>query len=132
MQISIHSPHTRGDSINFQKSNRIQGSLYNKLIIPHLFQTLKPVFMAQSSPNGVRNPLGSHDSYTFARLFKGRIASLHDLAGYALRQMLGIDANLIIFKAAGCGNFRFTLNIHELEQLPRGGFAQLAVMLKDD
>ena len=58
--------------------------------------------------------------------------SLHDLAGYALRQMLGIDGELIILKAARRGNFGFALNIHELEQLPRGGVAQLTVMLEDN
>ena len=58
--------------------------------------------------------------------------SLHDLAGYALRQMLGIDGELIILKAARRGNFGFALNIHELKQLPRGGFAQFAVMLEDN
>ena len=29
--ISIHSPHARGDSINFQRIHRIQGSLYNTI-----------------------------------------------------------------------------------------------------
>ena len=58
--------------------------------------------------------------------------SLHDLAGYALRQMIGIDAELIILKAARRGDFGFALNIHEFEQLPRRGFAQFAVMLEDN
>ena len=31
--------------------------------------------------------------------------SLYDLAGYALRQMIGIDGELIILKAARRGNF---------------------------
>ena len=35
--ISIHSPHARGDSINLQKSFWIQGSLYNKNITAHFF-----------------------------------------------------------------------------------------------
>ena len=74
----------------------------------------------------------SHDSFTFARLFRGCISSLHDLTGHALRQMIRINVKLIVLKTTRSGNLRFTLNIHEFEQLPRGGFAQFTVMLEDN
>ena len=121
--ISIHSPHARGDSINLQKSFWIQGSLYNKIITAHFSKTLKPFLWSKIKLLGVRSLPKSHDSFTFARLFGGCISSLHDLTSHALRQMIRINVKLIILKTTRSGNLRFTLNIHEFEQLPRGGFA---------
>ncbi len=46
--------------------------------------------------------------------------------------MIRINVKLIILKTTRSGNLRFTLNIHEFEQLPRGGFAQFTVMLEDN
>ena len=132
MLISIHSPHARGDSINLQKSVWIQGSLYNKNITAHFSKTLKPFLWPKIKLLWVRSLPKSHDSFTFARLFRGCISSLHDLASHALRQMIRINVKLIVFKAARRSNPRFTMNIHEFEQLPRRGFAQFTVMLEDN
>ena len=121
--ISIHSPHARGDSINLQKSFWIQGSLYNKNITAHFSKTLKPFLWPKIKLLWVRSLPKSHDSFTFARLFRECISSLHDLTSHALRQMICINVKLIILKTTRSGNLRFTLNIHEFEQLPRGGFA---------
>ena len=66
-QISIHSPHTRGDSISLQKSIRIYVSLHNKTMIHRFSELYKPLFAAQSPIFGVRSPRESHDSFTFAR-----------------------------------------------------------------
>ena len=70
--ISIHSPHTRGDSISLQKSIRIYVSLHNKTMIHRFSELYKPLFAAQSPIFGVRNPRKSHDSFTFARPSVGR------------------------------------------------------------
>ena len=70
--ISIHSPHTRGDSISRQKSIRIYVSLHNKAMIHRFSRLYKPLFAAQSPIFGVRSPRESHDSFTFARLSAGR------------------------------------------------------------
>ena len=72
MLISIHSPHTRGDSISLQKSIRIYVSLHNKTMIHRFSELYKPLFAAQSPIFGVRSPRKSHDSFTFARLSAGR------------------------------------------------------------
>ena len=71
-QISIHSPHTRGDSISLQKSIRIYVSLHNKTMIHRFSELYKPLFAAQSPIFGVRSPRKSHDSFTFARPSDGR------------------------------------------------------------
>ena len=42
--ISIHSPHTRGDSISLQKSIRIYVSLHNKTMIHRFSGLYKPLF----------------------------------------------------------------------------------------
>ena len=42
--ISIHSPHTRGDSISLQKSIRIYVSLHNKTMIHRFSELYKPLF----------------------------------------------------------------------------------------
>ena len=68
IRISIHSPHTRGDSISLQKSIRIYVSLHNKTMIHRFSRLYKPLFAAQSPIFGVRSPRESHDSFTFARL----------------------------------------------------------------
>ena len=70
--ISIHSPHTRGDSISLQKSIRIYVSLHNKTMIHRFSGLYKPLFAAQSPIFGVRSPRESHDSFTFARPSAGR------------------------------------------------------------
>ena len=70
--ISIHSPHTRGDSISLQKSIRIYVSLHNKTMIHRFSELYKPLFAAQSPIFGVRSPRKSHDSFTFARPSDGR------------------------------------------------------------
>ena len=70
--ISIHSPHTRGDSISLQKSIRIYVSLHNKTMIHRFSELYKPLFAAQSPIFGVRSPRESHDSFTFARPSDGR------------------------------------------------------------
>ena len=44
MLISIHSPHTRGDSISLQKSIRIYVSLHNKTMIHRFSELYKPLF----------------------------------------------------------------------------------------
>ena len=72
LTISIHSPHTRGDSISLQKSIRIYVSLHNKTMIHRFSRLYKPLFAAQSPIFGVRSPRESHDSFTFARLSAGR------------------------------------------------------------
>ena len=69
--ISIHSPHTRGDSISLQKSIRIYVSLHNKTMIHRFSELYKPLFAAQNPIFGVRSPWESHDSFTFARLSEG-------------------------------------------------------------
>ena len=69
--ISIHSPHTRGDSISLQKSIRIYVSLHNKTMIHRFSGLYKPLFAAQNPIFGVRSPRESHDSFTFARLSEG-------------------------------------------------------------
>ena len=71
-EISIHSPHTRGDSISLQKSIRIYVSLHNKTMIHRFSELYKPLFAAQSPIFGVRSPRESHDSFTFARPSVGR------------------------------------------------------------
>ena len=71
-RISIHSPHTRGDSISLQKSIRIYVSLHNKTMIHRFSGLYKPLFAAQSPIFGVRSPRKSHDSFTFARPSVGR------------------------------------------------------------
>lgn len=71
VRISIHSPHTRGDSISLQKSVRIYVSLHNKTMIHRFSGLYKPLFAAQSPIFGVRSPRESHDSFTFARLSEG-------------------------------------------------------------
>ena len=43
-RISIHSPHTRGDSISLQKSIRIYVSLHNKTMIHRFSELYKPLF----------------------------------------------------------------------------------------
>ena len=70
--ISIHSPHTRGDSISLQKSIQIYVSLHNKAMIHRFSELYKPLFAAQSPIFGVRSPRESHDSFTFARPSAGR------------------------------------------------------------
>lgn len=70
--ISIHSPHTRGDSTSLQKSIRIYVSLHNKTMIHRFSELYKPLFAVQSPIFGVRSPWESHDSFTFARLSEGR------------------------------------------------------------
>ena len=70
--ISIHSPHTRGDSISLQKSIRIYVSLHNKIMIHRFFGLYKPLFAAQSPIFGVRSPWESHDSFAFAQPSVGR------------------------------------------------------------
>ena len=70
--ISIHSPHTRGDSISLQKSVQIYVSLHNKTMIHRFSGLYKPLFAAQSPIFGVRNPRKSRDSFTFARPSAGR------------------------------------------------------------
>ena len=70
--ISIHSPHTRGDSISFQKSIQIYVSLHNKTMIHRFSELYKPLFAAQSPIFGVRSPRESHDSFTFAQPSVGR------------------------------------------------------------
>ena len=42
--ISIHSPHTRGDSISLQKSVQIYVSLHNKTMIHRFLGLYKPLF----------------------------------------------------------------------------------------
>lgn len=69
--ISIHSPHTRGDSISLQKSIRIYVSLHNKTMIHRFSELYKPLFAAQNPIFGVRSPWEIHDSFTFARLSEG-------------------------------------------------------------
>ena len=68
LYISIHFPHTRGDSISRQKSIRIYVSLHNKTMIHRFSELYKPLFAAQSPIFGVRSPRKSRDSFTFARL----------------------------------------------------------------
>ncbi len=70
--ISIHSPHTRGDSTSLQKSIRIYVSLHNKTMIHRFSELYKPLFAAQSPIFGVRSPRKSRDSFTFARPSDGR------------------------------------------------------------
>ena len=72
IRISIHSPHTRGDSISRQKSIRIYVSLHNKTMIHRFSELYKPLFAAQSPIFGVRSTRESHDSFTFARPSAGR------------------------------------------------------------
>ena len=43
LRISIHSPHTRGDSINFQRIHRIQGILYNTIHFTRFCEFFQPV-----------------------------------------------------------------------------------------
>ena len=69
--ISIHSPHARGDSISLQKSIRIYVSLHNKTMIHRFSELYKSLFAAQSPIFGVRSPRESHDSFTFARPSEG-------------------------------------------------------------
>ena len=120
--ISIRSPHARGDSISLQKSVQIYVSLHNKTMIHRFSELYKPLFAAQSPIFGVRSPRKTTTASPSHGLPMGAV-SLHDLAGYALRQMIGIDVELIILKAARHGDFGLALNIHELKQLPRGGVA---------
>ena len=54
--ISIHSPHARGDSISLQKSIRIYVSLHNKTMIHRFSGLYKPLLAAQSPIFGVRSP----------------------------------------------------------------------------
>ena len=53
--ISIHSPHARGDSVSLQKSIRIYVSLHNKTMIHRFSGLYKPLFAAQSPISGVRS-----------------------------------------------------------------------------
>ena len=43
-EISIHSPHARGDRISLQKSIRIYVSLHNKTMIHRFSELYKPLF----------------------------------------------------------------------------------------
>ena len=68
-RISIHSPHTRGDSINFQRIHRIQGSLYNIIHFTRFCEFFQPVLGGKNAVYAVRSSLENHDSFTFAQPF---------------------------------------------------------------
>ena len=67
--ISIHSPHARGDSINFQRIHRIQGSLYNTIHFTRFREFFQSVLGRKNAVYAVRSSPENHDSFTFAQPF---------------------------------------------------------------
>ena len=74
--ISIHSPHTRGDSINFQRIHRIQGSLYNTIHFTRFREFFQSVSGRKNAVYAVRSSPENHDSFTFAQPLRIRRYSL--------------------------------------------------------
>ena len=68
-EISIHSPHARGDSINFQRIHRIQGSLYNTIHFTRFREFFQSVLGRKNAVYAVRSSPENHDSFTFAQPF---------------------------------------------------------------
>lgn len=58
IQISIHSPLTRGDSISRQKSIRIYVSLHNKTMIHRFLGLYKPLFCGAEPDIRGAKPMG--------------------------------------------------------------------------
>ena len=69
ISISIHSPHARGDSINFQRIHRIQGSLYNTIHFTRFREFFQSVLGRKNAVYAVRSSPENHDSFTFAQPF---------------------------------------------------------------
>lgn len=69
IKISIHSPHARGDSINFQRIHRIQGSLYNIIHFTRFCEFFQSVLGRKNAVYAVRSSPENHDSFTFAQPF---------------------------------------------------------------
>lgn len=69
IKISIHSPHARGDSINFQRIHRIQGSLYNTIHFTRFREFFQSVLGRKNAVYAVRSSPENHDSFTFAQPF---------------------------------------------------------------
>lgn len=67
--ISIHSPHARGDSINFQRIHRIQGSLYNTIHFTRFREFFQSALGRKNAVYAVRSSPENHDSFTFAQPF---------------------------------------------------------------
>ena len=67
--ISIHSPHARGDSINFQRIHRIQGSLYNTIHFTRFREFFQSVLGRKNAVYAVRSSPENHDNFTFAQPF---------------------------------------------------------------
>lgn len=74
--ISIHSPHARGDSINFQRIHRIQGSLYNTIHFTRFREFFQSVLRRKNAVYAVRSSPENHDSFTFAHSLRIRRYSL--------------------------------------------------------